>query len=937
MAIEQLDRGTIRRRLDDFTTRWLEKIASWSDRERGHSESSHAQTFWSDLLRQFGVIPERISLFEVEATRATTGGNGSIDVFWSNVFIGEAKSLGKNLAAAEQQALDYLAGGSIGQHEWPRFVVCTDFANLRVSKQGDDAWTETFPLLELPDHVDQLMFLAGQETITRQEEEDASVLASEVMAQLYTAMVGDDADEAVGDEAPTSPEEEDAAVQRASVFLTRLLFLLYGDDAGLWEEDLFHRFVLYDTTASNLGPQLTALFDVLNTKQRRYVPDSMAKFPYVNGSLYADSTPVQFFTDDMREAVLEACRFRWTRISPAVFGSMFQMVKSREARRAGGEHYTTEENIDKTVNPLFIDELQAEADRLCRNARTTLRELTELQDRLAKMTFVDPACGSGNFLTVAYGRLRDIETQLIVERRRRQNVNDLSLDVTFDTKVTIDQFHGIEISWWPAKIAETAMFLVDHQANRRLALAVGAAPDRLPITITAHIHHTNALTSDWHELIPEQRGGPTYLFGNPPFLGHDSRTKNQAADLRAVWGRKDIGRLDYVTGWHKKSADFLAVRPGEFAYVATNSITQGDQVPRLFGALQQLGWHVKFAHRTFAWTSEAPGKASVHCVIVGFTRQRSGRARLWDYRDVNGAPEPVTVSVGVNAYLVDGPEVLATAHQSRVNPQLPPVTFGSTPRDGGHLVVKPAQYGKFASDPVAAKYLRRFVGAEEMLHSKDRWCLWLVDLDPADIRRSPLLAERIEAVRRWREESTSSDANAAAMTPHLFWWRSQPNVDYLCIPSVVSERRRYFTAMRFPAETISSNAVFTAPDPDGLAFAAVSSSMFIAWQKATGGRLESRLRFSSTLTWNNFPLPKLTDVQRAEMIAAGRGIIVARALHPERTLAQAYDPLGMNDDLVKAHNKLDRIVDRIFGASRLLTTERQRLEYLFARYAQLTS
>lgn len=383
MAIEQLDRGTIRHRLDDFTARWLEKITSWSDRERGHSESSHAQTFWSDLLRQFGVIPERISLFEVEATRATTGGNGSIDVFWSNVFIGEAKSIGKDLAAAERQALDYLAGGSIGGHEWPRFVVCTDFANLRVSKQGDDAWTETFSLVELPDHVDQMMFLAGQETITRQEEDDASVLASEVMAQLYTAMVGEDADEAVGDEAPASPEDEDAAVQRASVFLTRLLFLLYGDDAGLWEEDLFHRFVLYDTTASNLGPQLAALFDVLNAKQRRHIPDSMAKFPYVNGSLYADPMPVEFFTEDMREAVLKACRFRWTRISPAVFGSMFQMVKSREARRAGGEHYTTEENIAKTVNPLFIDELQAEADRLCRNARTTLRELTEFQDRLA--------------------------------------------------------------------------------------------------------------------------------------------------------------------------------------------------------------------------------------------------------------------------------------------------------------------------------------------------------------------------------------------------------------------------------------------------------------------------------------------------------------------------------------------------------------------------
>ena len=936
MAAAHVDRGVIRRQLDSFTARWLEKLDSWDSKERGHSEKRHAQTFWSDLLRQFGVIPERISLFEYEADRATTGSRGWIDVFWSGVFIGEAKSVGKDLLLAEQQARDYLAGGTIAQHEFPRFSICTDFASFRVTRLGDNGWTITFGLAELPEHVDQLMFLVGHETVTKQEEEDASVEASQVMASLYTAMLGDEADEAVGDDAPRMAEEEDLATQRASVFLTRLLFLLYGDDAGLWEEDLFHRFVLYDTTPDTLGPQLQALFGVLNSKQRRNVPASMAKFPYVNGALYADPMPIEFFTDDMREAVLAACRFRWTRISPAVFGSMFQMVKKREHRRAGGEHYTTEENIAKTVGPLFLDELQAEANRLCARKDTTAAQFAAFQDRLAGLTLVDAACGSGNFLTVAYGRLRDVETQIIVERRRRSGVKDMSLDVGLETKVTIDQFHGIEISWWPAKIAETAMFLVDHQANRRLALAIGDAPDRLPISIAAHIHHTNALTTPWEELLATDRTGPVFLFGNPPFLGHDSRTKEQAAELRGVWGRKDIGRLDYVTAWHKKSADFLATRPGEFAYVATNSITQGDQVPRLFGPLQQAGWHVKFAHRTFAWTSEAPGKASVHCVIVGFTREPAGRARLWDYRSPDAQPEAVAVGTGVNAYLVDGPEVLATAHQSRVNPQLPPVTFGSTPRDGGNLVIKPAQYAEFVGDPVAAKYVRRFVGAEEMLHSKDRWCLWLVDLDPADVKRSPLLAGRIDAVRRWREESSSPDANAAAATPHLFWWRSQPDVEYLCIPSVVSERRRYFTAMRFPAETISSNLVFTAPDPDGLAFSAVSSSMFIAWQKATGGRLESRLRFSSTLTWNNFPLPPLDDKQRADMIAAGKGILEARQRRPDRTLAQAYDPLAMDEALVKAHTALDRVVDRVMGSPRLLTSERQRLEYLFARYADLT-
>lgn len=937
MPLQPLDRGSIRHGLDGFVARWLQRIEGWSPADRNKAEKSHAQTFWSDLLAQFGIIAARVDLFEREAVRATTGNRGYVDVFWSGMFIGEAKSPGKDLAEAERQALDYLAGGSIKQHEMPRFIVSTDFEHFRVTRLGDGGWTESFGLSDLAAHVDQLMFLTGQETVTPEEQEDASIKASSVMASLYTAMVGEDADEAVGDGAPTDPGEEGAQVQRASMFLTRLLFLLYGDDAGLWEGDLFHRFVLYDTTSDNLGGQLSALFDVLNRRSRKNVPQSMEKFPYVNGALYADPMPVEFFTPAMRDALLDACRFRWTRISPAVFGSMFQMVKSKEARRTGGEHYTTEANILKTVGPLFLDEMQAEVDRLCRNASTTQKELAAFHDALASHVFIDPACGSGNFLTVAYGRLRDIETQVIVELRRRRGTSEaMALDATMETKVTIDQFHGIELSWWPAKIAETAMFLVDHQANRKLALAVGEAPDRLPITITAHIHHSNALTCDWTTLIPRAKaGGQTYVFGNPPFLGHDTRTDEQSAELRAVWKRKDIGRLDYVTGWHAKTVDLLATRPGEFAFVTTNSITQGDQVPRLFGPLAAAGWRVKFAHRTFPWTSEAPGKAAVHCVVVGFTRDTTKRQMLWDYVPPSGDAQALTVTHGVNAYLIDGPPVLVESHQGTLNPALPQVTFGSTPRDGGHLIIDPDAYPQVMADPIAAKYVRPYRGARELLHGEERWCLWLVDADPDDIRRSPVLKERIAKVKRFREESKSPDANAAAATPHLFWWRSQPDVSYLCIPSVVSETRRYFTADRLPAHTIASNLVFTAPDPDGLAFAVVSSSMFITWQRATGGRLESRLRFSSTLTWNNFPLPALSSTSHDEIVAAGGGVLAARSLHPGRTLAQAYNPLAMDPALVKAHDTLDRAVDKALGSPKRLTTERQRLELLFARYADM--
>ncbi|WP_141739663.1 type IIL restriction-modification enzyme MmeI [Corynebacterium sp. HMSC28B08] len=389
-----MDRGSIRSQLTSFVAHWRPRINEWKDTGKKHTEKSYAQQFWSDLLRCFGIIPERIDLFERDAARASTGGGGYIDLFWSGVVLGEAKSLGADLSKAFNQALDYLAGGSIGQHEWPKFVIVTDFEYIQLTKFGEDSWTQTFIIDELPDHLDRMMFLAGEETIAPEEEEEASIHASRLMAVLYTAMVGEDADEGVGEEAPTDPEDEDWAVQKTSVFLTRILFLLYGDDAGLWSErDLFYRFVLYDTTSDNLGAQLHTLFDVLNTPEnkRRRVPASMAKFPYINGSLFADAMPVEYFDNDMREALLAACRFHWTRINPAIFGSMFQLVKAKEARRGDCEHYTSEKNILKVLEPLFLTELRNEAYRLIHTKSTSVAALRRFRDSLSDMIFCDPA------------------------------------------------------------------------------------------------------------------------------------------------------------------------------------------------------------------------------------------------------------------------------------------------------------------------------------------------------------------------------------------------------------------------------------------------------------------------------------------------------------------------------------------------------------------
>ncbi|MCV7613635.1 DNA methyltransferase [Micrococcus luteus] len=831
---QPLDRGTISASLDTFGHAWTERIAGWRRDNQGHTEKRYAQQYWSDLLRCFGIIPERIDLFERGAARASTGGAGYIDFFWSGVAIGEAKSLDHDLTRAHEQALDYLAGGSVGQHEWPKYVLVTDFARLRIERLGDAPWSTEFSVGQIADHVDELMFLAGREAVTKAEEEVASIQAADLMAGMFQALVGDDVDIPVGDEAPQDADEEDFRAQEASILLTRLLFLLYGDDAGLWEADLFHRWVEYDTTADNLGPQLDALFrNVLNVdpRRRRGVPESMERFPYVNGGIFDGRASAGFLTPGFRDALLEACRFRWTAISPAVFGAMFQLVKSKQARRGDGEHYTSEENILKTIGPLFLDDYRARADRLIQNKTTKRSDLLALIEEMAANIYLDPACGAGNFLNVAYGALRDIETDLLLDMHRRAgSTMNLSLDATLEQRLTIDRFYGFEINWWPAKIAETAMFLVDHQANRRLAAALGQAPDRLPITITATIIHHDALSLDWAEALPTTPG-QTYVFGNPPFLGDTSRNKGQLAQMQAAWGGdKQLSRLDYVTAWHALTLRLLADRAGEWAFVTTNSIVQGDQASRLFEPIFTAGWRIKFAHRAFRWDSDAPGKAAVHCVIIGFTRDAEVHPRLFNYERPSSPPIEQSNVRRINAYLVDGVNVLVTKHSRPLSPELNMPRYGSKPTDGGNLLVSVEDIDAVRADPIAAKYLRPYVGARELLHNEDRWCLWLVDATGQEIQTSPVLRERVDAVRRLRAQSSAASTREYRHH-HLFRQVDAMEGDFVCIPIHVSEDRPYFPVKLLPGGVIASNATFQCADPDGFQFAVLSSSMFLTWQK----------------------------------------------------------------------------------------------------------
>lgn len=907
--------------LNEIRSRCSEFVIEW--RDAAGDERQEAQSFVRDLLAAFGITETRAALYEKRAQRTSTGGQGYIDALVPGQLLVEMKSTGKQLGIAEIQALDYM--DDLPDAEQPRYVLTSDFKRFRLldvtAPKGEDV-TE-WSLEELPRYASSLAFLAGYQTRSfgSKEQERASVKAAQLMAELYEALEGSGLDD-----------------HDAGVFLVRTLFALYADDSGVWPRDLFLEFIetRTSTDGSDLGAQLVGLYQLMNQSQDRrsqQLDELLAQFPYVNGGIFSGAIAIPYFGRRVRELLMRACAFDWREISPAIFGSLFQAVKSPEARRSLGEHYTTETNILKTLAPLFLDELH---DQL-KAARHDVKGLKKLRAELGEIRVLDPACGSGNFLIVAYRELRQLELDILI---RLQELGDTSAIPTLyfereDLAVKLTNVAGIELEEWPAQIARTALRLVDHQANMAMEAALGKAPDTLPLDTVQVIHTGNALRTDWAEVMPPQPG--LMVAGNPPFLGHETRTPEQSDELREVWGRKDIGRLDYVTGWFKKAVDYLGQTPGtRFAFVSTNSIAQGEPVPALFAPIFEAGWRIRFAHQTFAWTSEASSAAAVHCVVTGFDRDSRSRAKLFTYPTLKGAPTEIEVDQQINGYLIDAPVVFVEQRRDILGDRLPPMVFGNMARDGGNLLVEVDEHAEFENDTTAAKYLRKFVGARELIHGADRWCLWMVDLDPADVAKSRLLRDRLEKVRAFRAESRAESTRQMAKTPHLFGQRGHREVPHVIVPRHFSETRSFATVAHFGAEVIAGDANFTAEDLNGYAFAILSSSMFITWQKAVGGRLKSDLRFSNTLVWNNLPLPPVDDALRQQIIEAGQGVLDARALYPERSLADHYNPLAMAPELLKAHAALDRVVDRAFGATAALRSNEERLQLLFERYAELT-
>lgn len=927
--------NAIRERCVKFAHEWSDCVGD--EKQEGHE-------FMRELMQCFGITKRKAISYERRSNRASTGHQGYIDALIPGKALIEMKSAGKDLDKAEEQALDYIH--DLADVETPRLLIISDFRRIRIidldsekaSDGSGDAGRTEFRLAQLPDHVDDLKFLAGYGMVQvgSHEQEEASIRAARVMADLYEALDGSGYSD-----------------HEASIFLIRTLFCLYGDDAGLWERDLFAEFLVTRTRedGSDLGAQLAVLYQTLNTPMERRqstLDELMARFPYVNGGIFEERLNIPSFSSTMRDELMRACAFDWSGISPAVFGSLFQAVKSPAARRELGEHYTSETNILKTLGPLFLDELR---QKFADHVHDT-KELKALREELGELRIMDPACGCGNFLVVAYRALRGLDTDILKRIRElelaRKDNDEFQATMFFDDRgehaeimVQLDHFFGIEIEEWPARIAQTALHLAHHQANREMEQLLGQAPSILPLSTSAHITIGNALRTEWTEVCPPS---PTVrIVGNPPFIGQYLRSEEQTDDLRLVWGDGYDGYLDYVTGWFIKASRYFQSVPngGRFAFVSTNSIAQGAPVASLFRPLLEGGWRIRFAHQTFAWTSEAPRAAAVHCIITGFDRgapHEKARPVLFTYSEPKAQPDALPVD-HINPYLVEGPDIFLKALRHPLSPNLPEVRFGSKPVDGGNLIVEVEDYPQVAADPVAAKYLRPFRMGRELVRGLDRWCLWMhtEDFDPRDIDRSPILKERVRACATFRQGSKKKATMLGAQTAHLFQENHQPSEPYVAIPRVVSETRFFYTAAHLSEDVIAGDKVYTALDPDGFLFAIISSSMFMSWQKLVGGRLKSDLNFSNKIVWNTLPLPEVSDKQRAEIIAAGQGVLDARAEQPGVSLADMYNPLAMAPSLLKAHRVLDRAVDRAFGARKALETNEQRLAILFKRYQEMTA
>lgn len=854
----------------------------------------------------------------------------------------EHKSFGEDLRKAETQAFNYirdLARDPQRRDEIPRYIIVSDFArialhDLEPEEQCDlplldkkRGITYQFPLADFHRHVQHFAFIPGYKQHTLQEQDPVNIEAVEIMGALHDALQGG---------GYTGHDLER--------FLVRVLFCLFAEDTGIFERESFHLFIENRTApdGSDLGTCLARLFEVLNTppeRRQKNLDESLATFPYVNGDLFSEHLGFADFNRDMRNALL-ACTIKdWSRISPAIFGSLFQSIMDDRARRQIGAHYTSERDILKVIRSLFLDDLRAEFENR-KSDRSTGRQarLQEFHDKLCKLTFFDPACGCGNFLVIAYRELRQLELETLREIFGKQK--ELTLDeINRLSQVDVDQFYGIEIGEWPARIAEVALWLMDHQMNLSVSEAFGQLYQRLPLKKSPHIHCGNALRLDWKQVLPPERC--SYILGNPPFVGKKEQNAEQKADMALVWGdTQSAGVLDYVTAWYRKACQYIRGTKIVVGFVSTNSITQGEQVPVLWGELfQRQDIFIHFAHRTFAWQSEARGKAHVHVVIIGLAAFKPEKRALFEYEDIKGEPH-VQPAATINAYLADS-NVLFVSRRTHPLCDVPEMVFGTKLVDDGHLTLGDEERAELIREfPFSRKWIRPITGGEEFLNGTIRWCLWLNEASPKELRACPPVMERIQRVREFRSVSKKAPTVELAARPSLFGEIRQPDEDYLLFPKVSSERRKYVPLGFLPAETIANGSALVVPKANLFEFGVMSSTMHMAWMRQVCGRMKSDYQYSVSIVYNNFSWPSPTAGQRERVEEKAKAVLAAREPHlPPRglgTLADLYDPLTMPSDLLRAHTELDRAVEKCYR-SEPFHSDRERVEFLFALYEKLTA
>ena len=885
-------------------------------------ESADKQTFWNEFFECFGISRKTVGVYEKRVQNFARDKQGFIDLFVPGSLIVEQKSAGLDLRSANKQAFDYY--GWLPEVERPRYILTCDFQRWHLMDlETGREWP--FALADLKKHVEAFAFIVGTPTRQFRNQKLANPKASQLLGALHEKLA-----------------EQGYTGHRLQLLLVRLLFILFADDTGIWPKDQFLVLLEQRTSADgrDLGRWLTELFEVLDTpedQRQAGLDGDLAAFPHINGKLFEERIGTAVFDNALRDILLDASVFNWGEVSPAIFGSLFESVIDKVTRRKQGAHYTPEEAILKVIGPLFLEDLWVEFGKLKARKDGGRRDaLMAFHDRLAVLTFFDPACGAGNFLVVAYRELRELEGALLKELFPPGE--RLALGVEVLSRLNVNQFFGIEIDEFPSQIAQVALWMTDHIANTNLGDIYGKPFARIPLVTAPNIRHGDALEIDWNTVLAAERC--SYIFGNPPFVGQSYQSplqRQQMGRVMKAYG-KSAGSLDYVAAWFLKAGAYAQRGSPRIGFVATNSIVQGEQVaqlwPQLFG---KVALEISFAHRTFAW----PGRAAVHCVIIGFDVRGNEPAekRLFSYAELKGVPTE-TRPAAIAAYLIASAP--ATRHAVVTDQRYPlaaplSMRMGSKVVDGGHYIFTGEQRAKFLlEEPKAEQLLVPLIGSKEFIQGGKRWILDLQASAPSALRDMPAVTERIRRVRKFREASKKAGTRKLAAMPLLFEVNTRPEQRFLVVPEVSSERRSYVPIDWVELPAVPTNLVQTLENAGLYDFAILTSAMHMAWLRHIGGRLKSDYRYSIGLVYNTFPWPDATAAQRAKIEALAQAVLDARALpkNATATLADLYDPDRMPPELYRAHKALDAAVDKLY-APKGFADDRARVEHLFRRYEAL--